>query len=233
MVTFTGREGIERVEFTSGEYLFDTAGKEFVMVLLAGELVANGYLFTREDVFSQAAHDFYAANDGYINVRVAKKAEVCLIESQSDNQVSFSAIEGLMSPTKHPGRGNYSRKVVTLVDSESGLRDIIVGETFKDSGNWSSWPPHKHDTHISEQESSQKEIYQYKFDKDDGFGIQIIYEGDIQNAKKHLVFNNDQVKIERGYHPVVASPHSKMYYLWVLFGENGFFKVKEDERFAS
>ena len=104
-----------------------------------------------------------------------------------------------------------------------------LGETIKEEGNWSSWPPHKHDEDQDNKETKQKEIYLYKFDQTDGFGVQIIYNARIEEC--HLVKNNSEILIEKGYHPVVSSPHSKMYYFWALFGDNKKFLVNFDERF--
>ena len=72
-------------------------------------------------------------------------------------------------------------------------------------------------------ESSQKEVYLYKFENSFGFGIQLVYSENVQDARAHIVKNNEEVIIEKGYHPVVSSPYSSMYYLWALFGDNKFF----------
>ena len=112
--------------------------------------------------------------------------------------------------------------------TSTGFKKLIIGETTKDAGNWSSWPPHKHDTYMTDAQSQQKEIYLYKFSKPNGFGIQLIYKDDVVDAKSSIVLENSERKIESGYHPVVAAPDSKMYYLWSLFGNNDFFKVYTD-----
>ena len=54
----------------------------------------------------------------------------------------------------------------------------------------------------------------------------MIYTQDVADAKVQVVKNNDAINIDKGYHPVVASPHSSMYYLWALFGNNSFFKPR-------
>ena len=113
------------------------------------------------------------------------------------------------------GDGNSERQVIRLADSGCGISNLIVGETYNPRGNWSSWPPHKHDTH--------EEIYHYKFSNQNGFGLQMV-DDDITK-----VIEDDQVVIGEGYHPVVCCPYSEMYYLWVLFGDsNNFVPEFED-----
>ena len=83
-----------------------------------------------------------------------------------------------------------------------------------------------------QKESCQQEAYIYKFKDGRGYGIQLIYEDNVENADIQIVTNNREVKIKKGYHPVVSSPVSEMYYLWALFGDNSFFKTYTDLEYA-
>ncbi len=72
-----------------------------------------------------------------------------------------------------------------------------------------------------------EEVYFYKVYPEQGFGIQRIYSADKQLDEVDVVENNDVVMIPKGYHPVVAAPGYKFYYLWVLAGEKRIMKVRE------
>ena len=219
MVIFPNNGKFERIVLSEGEFfLISTDDKEVVLVLLSGKIEAGIYTITRSDVFSGGSQGFVAANQGEINIVAKKDSEFCLVEVGSKSSVDLTRLNSFNCESV--GRSNTSREVSRVADASVGLRNLIVGETISLAGNWSSWPPHKHDTFHSEEESSQEEVYFYKFSNQRGFGIQML-DDDV-----YLVRENEEFKIEKGHHPIVASPYSEMYYLWALYGDNSFFKVR-------
>src|SRR5207249_1397138 len=60
------------------------------------------------------------------------------------------------------GRGNYARDVHDIFVTDPHARRLMVGETFNPPGNWSSYPPHKHDGKNGE--PILEEIYYYRVD---------------------------------------------------------------------
>jgi 5-deoxy-glucuronate isomerase len=229
MVSFSNKDRLERLEIYDRTHQLDTNNKEIVVILLSGSFETQGCLFYREGVFSENPQGFYVSNFGVCEIVVSDFAEICVIESESTKTIPFTMIENKNTTTIQSGKDSYCREVTTILDGTCELENLIVGETFKNGGSWSSWPPHKHDTNIPEKESKQKEIYLYKFKKPNGYGVQITYSENIKDANTYIVTDNDELKIENGYHPVVASPYSEMYYLWALFGDNSFFKVNYEE----
>lgn len=115
------------------------------------------------------------------------------------------------------GGGPTTRTVRTYV----GEGPLICGETINPPGGWSSWPPHRHE---------HEEIYLYRFDDPDGFGVQLVYEGD--PSQPAVVRNGHVERIRDTYHPVVASPKSAMLYLWALAGESMTLTPEPDPRYA-
>ena len=95
---------------------------------------------------------------------------------------------------------------------------LLVGETFNAAGQWSSFPPHKHDG--GDGEPALEEVYYYRFDRPDGFGFQGLYEhaDPERDGSERAVFlrHGAVVGIPRGYHPVCAAPGYRLYYLWAL-----------------
>ena len=109
--------------------------------------------------------------------------------------------------------------VYNIVDDRCDAEYLLVGETLNPPGNWSSSPPHKHEYNNLPEESDHEEIYFFKVDPEQGFGIQRLYTDDRELDEACVVENNDAVIISKGYHPVVAAPGYSLYYLWVLAGK--------------
>ena len=130
--------------------------------------------------------------------------------------VATRAIDAREVAVEHRGEGPTARTVRTYV-SEGPL---ICGETINPPGGWSSWPPHRHE---------HEEIYLYRFDAPEGFGVQMVYEGD---PGEPSIVRDGHVERIRGHHPVVASPKSSMLYLWALAGESMTLTPEPDPRYV-
>jgi 5-deoxy-glucuronate isomerase len=120
-------------------------------------------------------------------------------------------------PVRSAGAGNWSRSIRTILGPEDDASRLIVGETISPSGNWSSYPPHKHDRNAPPEEVAFEEVYYYRFKPESGFGVQLLY--DDTGERAHIVHDGDAIAIRSGYHPVVAAPGYQLYYLWVMAGE--------------
>jgi 5-deoxy-glucuronate isomerase len=130
------------------------------------------------------------------------------------------------------GKSNWERKVCDIISLGVNAKRLIVGETFNSPGNWSSYPPHKHDEDNLPYEVKMEEIYFFKINPQQGFGIQRIYTKNKGIDEVYVVENNDVIVIPKGYHPVVAAPGYSLYYLWVLAGENRILKSNDDPEHA-
>ncbi len=74
------------------------------------------------------------------------------------------------------GRANYSREVHDIFVTDPHVQRLMVGETFNPPGNWSSYPPHKHDGRDGE--PTLEEVYYFRIDPPQGFGQQMLYTND-------------------------------------------------------
>jgi 5-deoxy-glucuronate isomerase len=102
------------------------------------------------------------------------------------------------------GGGPDARRVRTYLAEGP----IIAGETLNPPGGWSSYPPHRHE---------HEEVYVYRFQPANGFGVAVNYDDDRSDAT--IVRDGHVQRIASGYHPVVAAPGYAMCYLWALAGE--------------
>ncbi len=118
------------------------------------------------------------------------------------------------------GAWNWRRNFYVAIGDNVKAQRLMVGETLNPPGNWSSYPPHKHDEK-GVNEAPYEEVYFFRVKPSQGFGIQRIYTSPDDKDpldEVYIVENNDTVVIPRGYHPVVAAPGCQLYYLWILAG---------------
>ena len=121
------------------------------------------------------------------------------------------------SGTEERGKEGFRRTVYNLIDEKFPAERLLVGETFNQPGNWSSFPPHTHDR-VARGERRLQEVYFFKVQPEPGFGLVHIYDHEGLD-ETYAVRNNDVVWIPRGYHPVSAMPGHCLYYLWALAGD--------------
>lgn len=121
------------------------------------------------------------------------------------------------------GGGNASRQIVSIVPPGFPCHRLVAVEVYTPGGNWSSYPPHKHDEHrVAEDgtllEADLEEIYFYKIDRPEGYAYQRVYTADGRLDELIIARANDIVLIPEGYHPVVSPPGYTTYYLNFLAG---------------
>jgi 5-deoxy-glucuronate isomerase len=102
-----------------------------------------------------------------------------------------------------------------------------VGETFTPSGNWSTYPPHRHEVENLPHEAFHEEIYFFKVNPPDGFGI-CRYYNDHGVEENFTIRDNTALMAPSGYHSVVSAPGYTTYYLWFLGGEHRVQAVADD-----
>jgi 5-deoxy-glucuronate isomerase len=101
---------------------------------------------------------------------------------------------------------------------------------FTPAGNWSSYPPHKHDKDQPPDEVKLEEIYYYRFEHPDGYGFQRLY--DHRSDRTLTVRHGDVVPIRSGYHPFVTAHGYNAYYLNVIAGCRRSLAASDDPRYA-
>jgi 5-deoxy-glucuronate isomerase len=107
--------------------------------------------------------------------------------------------------------------VNVLLDSDELTERLTVYEIRPPSGNWSSFPPHRHDGRGDS--SYHEETYYYRLTPSDGFAIQRIYTRDTDLDVAIPVHDGDLVVVHEGYHAVVNAPGTNAYYLNFIAGD--------------
>ena len=119
---------------------------------------------------------------------------------------------------EHRGEGDTARRIHHLLPPASVAGRLIAFEVFTPGGNWSSWPPHKHDTENPPVESQLEELYFYRFALPSGFAFQRVYTPERDLDVSLTPGDGDVVLVPRGYHPVGAPAGYDCYYLNVMAG---------------
>jgi len=98
---------------------------------------------------------------------------------------------------------------------------LLVSELFTvGAGGWSGFPPHKHDTERPPEETRFEEVYNFRFNPEQGFGCQFDYREDGGTGNPHHLRHGDTYQIDHGYHPCVVAPGYEMYYFTIIVGEH-------------
>src|SRR5262249_2259935 len=103
-----------------------------------------------------------------------------------------------------------------------------VVEVYTPGGNWSSYPPHKHDVHNPPEEVDLDEIYYYRMNHSAAFAHQRLYTADGKRDQVVTTRDGDAVLVREGYHPVVAGPGYDVYYLNFIAGSSRAMAITED-----
>ena len=97
-------------------------------------------------------------------------------------------------------------------------------EVITPNGNWSSYPPHKHDLDNLPEESFLEETYYHRINPPQGFAFQRVYTDDGSLDETMTVHNHGVVMVPQGYHPVGAPHGYDLYYLNVMAGPKRIWK---------
>ena len=224
-----GYSGLRVVELSPGGRLDHATGADEVIVLpLAGSarVTCDGEtidLIGRRDPFSGPSDLSYLPRDASVRIQSASGGRFALASARAEERLPFryGPAEGV--PVELRGAGACSRQVRNFA-SPSGFsaQRLIAVEVITPGGNWSSYPPHKHDE-VAPSEGILEEIYYYEIASGSagpGMGYQRVY-GTTDRPIDVLVEvrNRDVVLIPHGWHgPSMAVPGYDMYYLNVMAG---------------
>jgi 5-deoxy-glucuronate isomerase len=230
--------GLDLVELDDGEHLDVQRDGEIAAVVLSGvvDAVTDGTQLGaaggRGSVFDGAGDTVYAPPGTLTVTARGGAARVVVITAPLADQPAADA--RINRPADQDiaerGEGNWARTVRTILGPGDRAGRLLVGETINPAGNWSSYPPHKHDTHEPPREVQLEEVYFFQLDPPEGFGIQLRYEGDREEC--FTVRNDDTAAIKSGYHPVVGAPGYRLYYLWAMAGQGRQMIPYLDPRYA-
>jgi 5-deoxy-glucuronate isomerase len=209
--------------------------QERCVVLLRGELdVSWGDAFQRlgprEDVFTSYPYAVYLPARTSFRIVARVPSEVADARAPSKKPLQPRVIRPEDCGYEIRGGGNATRQIVDIVPPAFPADRLLVCEVFTPGGNWSSYPPHKHDTDDLPREVDLEEVYYFRYRDPNGYGFQRVYSKRRDDTLR--VAHGDVVAVRDGYHPFVTAHGYDAYYLNVLAGERRSMAASDDPRYA-
>jgi 5-deoxy-glucuronate isomerase len=224
-----------RLQLDKGQqHSWQTGDREYVMDFFAGAATVtvtgqNGDAknFTRiggrASVFSGPPVMLYIPPRYSYTISADSEAlDVGVFSAASAAKIAPALLEGSQVLRNEVGRDNWRRTVYSALGDNVAADRLIAGETLNPPGNWSSYPPHKHDRSDPPQEAVLEEIYFFRIQPPQGFALMWTYTAAEDPDGFSTIFkieDGDTVLLPKGYHPVVAAPGYQVHYTWVLAGE--------------
>jgi 5-deoxy-glucuronate isomerase len=229
--------GLEIVDLEPGDpYELVTGPAEMVVLPLSGTPVAveveseRFELGGRASVFAAVTDWAYLPIDAEVRLTSERGAAVALPSARATRRFDPARVAAGDVAIEIRGAGPATRQVTNFMSPErfDGADKLMCVELLTPDGNWSSYPPHRHDD-SPECPVNNEEIYYFRIGQtgttdyaSDGFAMHRTYtpEGDVDvNVTVH---DGDVFVIPRGYHgPCVAAPGYPLYYLNILAGPGG------------
>jgi 5-deoxy-glucuronate isomerase len=209
----------------AGTATFTTGDAETLVLPLSGSctVTCDGETFEvqgRRNVFSRVTDFVYVPRDAEVTVTSASGGRFALPSAKCERRLPARYGPAEDVPVELRGSGQASRQVNNFCTPETFDADkLIACEVITPGGNWSSFPPHKHDE-AKDGEAELEEIYYFEVSDPAGFAWQRVYgtpERPIEVSEE--VRSGDVVVIPHGWHgPSAAAPGYDLYYLNVMAG---------------
>ena len=199
----------------------DTAGSEIALVPLSGSgwfaFGGERHPVSRTDVFTAKPHVAYLPPRTSYAIGAVGGFEVAIGEAPATGRYPARLFTPGELPSFVRGGANVSRGVTATIDPTFPSERLIAYEILTPSGNWSSFPPHRHDGRFGT--TYHEETYYYRLSPTDGFALQRLYTGDTDLDVSIAAGDGDLVLVHEGYHTVATAPGTNAYYLNFLAGE--------------
>ena len=227
-----GFSGLRVLTLGAGEARTIATGEDEVVVLpLEGActVTVDGEAFAvegRDGIFAAVTDFVYAPRDATVEIAAAGGGRFALPSARAANRLAARHVAADEVEVELRGAGQASRQVNNFCGPDVAIADrLIAVEVLTPTGNWSSYPPHKHDEDIPGRETALEEIYYFEVAPsaagDPGLAYQRVYgsgpgrEIDVTAE----VRSGDVIIMPHGYHgPSMAAPGYDLYYLNVMAG---------------
>jgi 5-deoxy-glucuronate isomerase len=208
----------------------DTGEREAALVLLGGVAAVHSScgdwprVGRRPDVFSGMPWAIYLPRRTRFEVRgESDRLEVALATAPTDRDHPARLVTPDDVAIEIRGAGGNTRQINGIMPPGFPCHRLVCVEVYTPSGNWSSYPPHKHDVHRTGPdgalaEADLEEIYFYKMSRPGGHAVQRIYSPERGVDAAVTARDGDVVLVPFGYHPVSAAFGYDCYYLNFLAG---------------
>jgi 5-deoxy-glucuronate isomerase len=210
-----------------------TEHEEAALVLLSGTCFCDWgkgkvAIGKRKTVFDGLPYTLYLPAQSHASFVAESMCEIAECRVPSTAKLDPVLIKPSDVTSSLRGGGNASRQIVDVISPVFPADKLVVIEVYTPGGNWSSYPPHKHDTHNPPAEVDLDEIYYFRMADSKGFAFQHLYGGKHGSECIVKARDGDVVLVHSGYHSVVAGPGYDTYYLNFLAGTSRDLAVTDD-----
>ncbi|MBN7796384.1 5-deoxy-glucuronate isomerase [Parahaliea mediterranea] len=218
--------GFDSYALRPGQALQEDSGdRELCLVLVggrasvtAGEWQWSGIGERRGPFDGTAPYAVYLPPHTAYTVTAESELELAVCSAPATGQYPPRLIRPQDCDRQARGSGSNRREVCNILFGNADAEHLLVVEVFTPGGNWSSYPPHKHDTDAAPRETHLEETYYHRISPPQGFAFQRVYTDDRSLDETMSVEDGDVVMVPRGYHPVGAPHGYDLYYLNVMAG---------------
>jgi 5-deoxy-glucuronate isomerase len=186
----------------------------------------------RDDVFAGLPSALYLPRDTAFEAAVDGEVAVCRARCDSRREPVLITPGDIEIEVR--GAGNATRQINHIVKPEFPAERILVVEVYTPSGNWSSYPPHKHDQDHGEGEAVLEETYYFRSRKEPpgAFAVQRLYSPAHELDLTVTVRDGDLLLVPWGYHTTAAAHGHDLYYLNALAGDRRTMAAADDPDLA-
>lgn len=212
------------VHLSAGHSWDGTSGdEELGLVVLGGRCVvhvdgAAWAIGEREHIFSGQPWAVYIPIETPFQIVAETQSEIAICGAKAEERHPARLITPDDVAVEIRGAGNAARQINHIIKPEFPAHRLLIVEVFTPSGNWSSYPPHKHDVSRMPAESDLEEIYYYRIHPSDGFGLQRLYTADGEIDEAYVIKDGHLLLVPEGYHAFAVAQGYTGYYLNVLAG---------------
>jgi 5-deoxy-glucuronate isomerase len=228
--------GFEVQALAPGEAIrAQTDNTEVCLVIIAGKARIKagdrdfGTIGQRESPFEGSPWSVYVPARSSYEVTAETPLELAICASPGTGKLPARLIPPDDVGLETRGKGSNTRYVRNILpDSSPHAESLLVVEVITPAGNWSSYPPHKHDRDALPEESYLEETYYHRLNPPQGYGVQRVYTDDRSIDETMTIRDRDVVLVPKGYHPVGAAHGYDLYYLNVMAGPKKVWKFHND-----
>jgi 5-deoxy-glucuronate isomerase len=219
-------------------YSAETGESELAIVVLGGVCSVKSSkdewlrIGGRATVFDGFPYTLYLPIDSSFSVTGVTDCDLAFCYARAEEEHPARLVTPDEVRVEIRGGGNATRQINSMIPPSFPAHRLIVVEVLTPAGNWSSFPPHKHDVHNPPGEVDLEEIYYYRVQRPEGFAIQKVYTADRRLDETITVRDGELVLVPEGYHPVAAAHGYNVYYLNALAGSARSLAASDDPDYA-
>jgi 5-deoxy-glucuronate isomerase len=216
-----------------------TGDEEVALVPLGGRCVIESdgmrwEIGERASVFAGMPWALYLPRDTRYMLSAVGDVEVAVSGALADQRLEPRLVTPDEVDIEVRGSGNATRQINHIIKPAFPAQRLLVVEVFTPAGNWSSYPPHKHDEDRPPGEVVLEEIYYYRTQTEPpgAFAVQRLYSPQHGTDITETVRDGDIMLVPHGYHTTAAAHGYDLYYLNGLAGDRRSMAASDDPSLA-